>query len=135
MHFGSDVLMQLFFGLLVQSESLFSKFPAIPSLKDETESLAQSICSRPIIHRLAQGRVIDNICMKFEEAKEIERWRQRWPSTNRDGSASTSPFPMGRVSTLSKTRSVEYRSESDQGDATALAAWMVEPRFTHCENK
>jgi hypothetical protein len=122
--FGSDVLMQLLFGLLLQSECLLSKFPAIPSLKGETEPLVQTICSRPIVHRLAQSRVIDNICMKPEDAQEIARWRQRFPLPSAD-----SRISVGRVSRLPKTRSVEYRSQSDPGEATVLAAWVAQPHM------
>jgi hypothetical protein len=124
--FGSDRLMQMFFGILLQSETLFSHFPAVPCLKIETEPLVQEQCSIPICHRLAEARVIDHVCISPQDIAEMESWRTRLPlwKVARRGSEEGSTF--SQSSRISRTRSTEFRLGSDPSEASALAAWVDE---------
>jgi hypothetical protein len=121
--FSPDPLTQLMEGITLQSETIFTGYPAVQCLSLEIASLARDFGSTTIQHRCAWARVGRNDLSDRGECEEMDYWNNRLflPTLDISESDSGSSLFMSAGSTNSMRWSVSGFLDRDQSESLSVS--------------
>ena len=119
---------RLAFGLILATETILLKFPAVPVVREELESLLYGNYPLCMCKSAAADGIIGARAQTPQEEEEVNYWMQRIPLDDGSGSidASSSSWMPSRAFTMTRTRS-ERSDISETSESASIASWVETP--------